>query len=328
MSIQVELSSQIRLVADRFTLSELRTAYKFIEGQYRDSKTVAPLSSELLAAAYVTSRMPATYMVALKIFSEVLARFPKFQPTSMLDLGAGPGSAIWAAIKVWSSLNEVSAWERESSFIAVGKKLLEHITIPCVSWEQKELTAKQLQIPEVDLVVASYMFGELNSECQSFLFNALLKSSRGFLLVIEPGTPQGFSRIATLRDSALYANFVVAAPCCSQGRCPSSWCHFSEKVQRSKSHRLVKEGALPYEFEHYSYILIARNASPSAPRIVERPSVSKHAVKLKVCSDSEVLTEVEVRKRDSEALFKSVKKLEWGDYLKLATDAKLEGRAK
>jgi ribosomal protein RSM22 (predicted rRNA methylase) len=52
------------------------------------------------AAAYAASRMPGCYAAVLKVMEELHMRLPGFRPASMLDFGAGPGTAIWAAQKV------------------------------------------------------------------------------------------------------------------------------------------------------------------------------------------------------------------------------------
>ena len=52
------------------------------------------------AAAYMAARMPACYAAVYKVLEEVSMRLPTFSPESMLDFGAGPGTAIWAAHEV------------------------------------------------------------------------------------------------------------------------------------------------------------------------------------------------------------------------------------
>jgi len=54
------------------------------------------------AAAYMAARMPACYAAVYKVLEEVSMRLPTFSPESMLDFGAGPGTAIWAAHEVCS----------------------------------------------------------------------------------------------------------------------------------------------------------------------------------------------------------------------------------
>jgi ribosomal protein RSM22 (predicted rRNA methylase) len=53
------------------------------------------------ALAYAASRMPACYAALEASLREVAARRPSWHPQNMLDFGAGPGTAVWAAQQVW-----------------------------------------------------------------------------------------------------------------------------------------------------------------------------------------------------------------------------------
>lgn len=66
--------------------------------QPESSARVAYDSGESLA--YAAARLPGCHAVAWRVFSELRVRLPHFSPTSMLDFGAGPGTAIWAASDV------------------------------------------------------------------------------------------------------------------------------------------------------------------------------------------------------------------------------------
>src|SRR5262249_48540543 len=47
--------------------------------------------------AYAFARLPATYAAAAAVFNAVRETLPAFQPRTMLDVGAGPGTAAFAA---------------------------------------------------------------------------------------------------------------------------------------------------------------------------------------------------------------------------------------
>lgn len=53
------------------------------------------------ALAYAASRMPACYAALEAALGEVAARRPGWRPAGMLDFGAGPATAVWAAQQVW-----------------------------------------------------------------------------------------------------------------------------------------------------------------------------------------------------------------------------------
>lgn len=52
------------------------------------------------ALAYAVARLPSCYAAAHRIFKELAVRYPGFEPKTLLDFGAGPGTATWAAQEV------------------------------------------------------------------------------------------------------------------------------------------------------------------------------------------------------------------------------------
>ncbi|KAK9817094.1 hypothetical protein WJX72_009470 [[Myrmecia] bisecta] len=83
----------------------------------------APSYDALQAGAYVSARMPACYAVLYRIFAELEFRLPGFEPRRMLDFGAGPGTAIWAAQEVWGGkLREVLAVEPSNQMAWLGRQ--------------------------------------------------------------------------------------------------------------------------------------------------------------------------------------------------------------
>ena len=49
---------------------------------------------------YAAARLPGCYAVIWRVLDELDMRLSDFRPKSMLDFGAGPGTAIWAASEV------------------------------------------------------------------------------------------------------------------------------------------------------------------------------------------------------------------------------------
>lgn len=56
------------------------------------------------ALAYALARLPATYAACAAVFAEVARLAPGFSPRRLLDAGAGPGAASWAAFGAWPGL--------------------------------------------------------------------------------------------------------------------------------------------------------------------------------------------------------------------------------
>jgi len=74
-------------------------------------------------AAYLATRAPATYAAVVEVFHEICAARPEWSPTSVLDLGAGPGIASWAAVETWPGIATVALVEAEPEMVRAGKTL-------------------------------------------------------------------------------------------------------------------------------------------------------------------------------------------------------------
>jgi len=74
-----------------------------ISRTYRDGGGSGAIRSEADALAYALARMPATYAAVTASLNALVGIRPDFAPTSLLDVGAGPGTATWAAAETFSS---------------------------------------------------------------------------------------------------------------------------------------------------------------------------------------------------------------------------------
>src|SRR6266567_930178 len=79
-----------------------------ISQTYRDGGGSAGIRSESDALAYAAARMPATYAAVGASLNALCGIRPDFAPQSLLDVGAGPGTASWAAAEAFSSLRSFS----------------------------------------------------------------------------------------------------------------------------------------------------------------------------------------------------------------------------
>src|SRR3954466_5843892 len=86
-----------------------------ISQTYRSGGSSAPLRSEADAVAYALTRMPATYAAVTACLNAMGETRPHFAPNSLLDIGAGPGTATWAATEAFSSLTRFTAIDANSA---------------------------------------------------------------------------------------------------------------------------------------------------------------------------------------------------------------------
>jgi ribosomal protein RSM22 (predicted rRNA methylase) len=136
------------------------------------------------------------------------------------------------------------------------------------------------------------------------------------LLVVEPGTPAGWTRILQARAQLIAAGAHLVAPCPHAAACPLAppdWCHFARRVTRSRRHRLTKGGDVPWEDEKYIYIAAARRGgvTPEA-RVIAPPRNAPGRVTLKLCQRDGAAAERLMTRRQG-AAFKTARRLDWGD---------------
>ncbi|KAI8472825.1 MAG: mitochondrial small ribosomal subunit Rsm22-domain-containing protein, partial [Monoraphidium minutum] len=88
------------------------------------ARAAAPTYSLAQAQAYALSRLAGTNAALAHVFQELAARLPGFAPRAMLDYGAGPGTAVWAAHEVWpDALALAHAIEPSPHMARLGRRL-------------------------------------------------------------------------------------------------------------------------------------------------------------------------------------------------------------
>src|SRR4051812_29039185 len=80
-----------------------------ISRTYRGGGGSAAIRTEADALAYALARMPATYAAVTACLNARREIRPDFAPDSLLDVGAGPGTATWAAATAFASLEHFTA---------------------------------------------------------------------------------------------------------------------------------------------------------------------------------------------------------------------------
>src|SRR5215471_21069640 len=84
-------------------LSRRKTAARaaLISKSYRGGGTSEAIRSEIDALAYALARMPATYAAVAACFKALRDIWSDFAPKTLLDVGAGPGTASFAAAETF-----------------------------------------------------------------------------------------------------------------------------------------------------------------------------------------------------------------------------------
>ena len=271
----------------------------------RESFTV-PLRAQHKAVAYLATRMPATYAVAVTVLSEIAVHIPAVK--SILDLGAGTGAASLAVQKVFGEETALTLLDSDSAFFAEAKQLLVGST-----FIQTDLP-NRTEFPESDLVIASYTLGELSdATCKQVVQRAWAASRLG-IVIIEPGTTKGWENVLAVRSQLLSLGAYLVAPCPHSQECSMvkpDWCHFSQRVERSSMHRKLKQGTMGYEDEKYSFVVFSRQpVSAATGRIVRRPVYHPGLVELEVCQ-VEGIEKMRVTKKNK-AQYRAARDVQWG----------------
>ncbi len=292
------------------------------------------------ALAYALTRLPATYAAVAAALSAVAQARPGFAPRTLIDVGAGPGTAAWAAAQGFPTIADIRLVDDSPPMQALARALLAasdqaalrnaaHATGPLAD----------LRAEPADLVIASYLIGELAPDALARTADVLWSRAGDMLVVIEPGTPAGFARIRDLRARLIERGARVTAPCPHDAACPivaPDWCHFVRRLARSRGHQRAKGAALAYEDEKFAYVALTREPLTREPltrepltrepgaridaRVLAHPRVSKAGIAAKLCTADGIITETTSRR--DRARYKARTRWRWGDAV-----ARTEGEA-
>ena len=318
MPLPENLQEAIEIEIDRFGWHTINEARKELTDRYRSRShdKQAFMTKEEHRCAYIAARMPATYSVIYRVLEEIKSRSPSIIIKSLLDLGSGPGTAMWAAHAVFEGIDTITQYEQDEQLISLGRRLANHsdqASLKNARWELQNLE-HITTLPQHDLITLSYSIGELPDNKILPLIDKCWDATQQFLVIIEPGTPIGFERIRTIRQHLIERRAWMVAPCPHSHACPmkdGDWCHFSERVERSSIHRRLKEGTLGYEDEKYSYIAVSKFPSDlPQSRVLRHPIKRSGHVNITLCTPEGIKQET-FSKRNKE-IYKEARKIEWG----------------
>lgn len=320
MQLPESLQTAIDGAIESFGLRQLIEAREELTERYRQHASHRQyITTEAQRQAYVIARMPATYAAVHAACEAVRDRIAGLPIKSVLDLGAGPGTAMWALCDCFPEIESVTLMEKDQSLLSLGKRLAQnsnHSAITRADWRVVDLE-QPFELPAHDLIIFSYSAGELDNSILLGLLERCWKAANQLLVVVEPGTPVGFERIRKIRSQLIDWKGHLVAPCPHELACPMTggdWCHFSARVERSSLHRRLKRGSLGHEDEKFSYVAAAKEEFPfPQARILRHPLRHSGHVVLKLCTAEGVKTPTISKKQGD--LYKQARKAEWGDVL-------------
>lgn len=312
MEFPAELRGEVERLLSEENTDNLARAAEGISARYRENNGSGKrlVSSRRDILAYSAVRMPATFGAVSRSLELALECFPDDGFSTVLDIGAGTGAATHAAALA-ADCGEFTCIEREPEMIAVGKQLTEFCGVPAV-WKQGDITSGFDESAE--LVMCSYCLNELTESARRKAVERLWNSTQRLLLIVEPGTPEGYSRILSAREQLIGLGARIAAPCPQESGCPlekGDWCHFTVRVARSRLHKQLKGGDVPYEDEKFCFLAASREeTTPCAARVLRHPRIDSGRITLRLCTPGGIEERMVTKKSPQ---FKAARKSDAGD---------------
>ena len=315
-TLPLQLSNAIDRELATILTEKLREACFELTQRYSEGQFI---ETQLHRQAYIAARLPATYGVTRHVFRHIA---PFLKPIkSLLDLGAGVGGLAWAVQEAMPNLQQITLFEKDVELLRLGQHLAQNNLDPLtLSWCRDDIT-KENVYPFHDAIVLSYVLNELSPNEQIHVLERAYSAADKLLILIEPGTPDGFGRILMARNLLIELGAKVIAPCPHNNSCPlapsfnegKDWCHFSVRIPRGKYHRRAKDGTLPYEDEKYCYLVLSPHQQPiPGERVIKAPIKKTGHVILDLCTQKGDLKRRIVSKSDGKSYTKA-RDIEWGD---------------
>lgn len=312
----------IQEVLKNHKMSSIKKDFNNISSQYRkeniNSKTVVSLENEVIG--YLLGRMGETSVIIDAVL-EKLNNVTSFSNhvDSVLDLGSGTGSVLWAIENYIPNANVVAV-EKEKQMIKYSKILSSNLSLNIDYVHENVLSKKIEELKNADLVIESFMLNELTEDDSIKVLNLMGRKAAKYIVLVEPGTPKSYEKMMKFREYLLSKGLNLVLPCPHSGKCglENDYCNFSVRVPRSKLVRQVKSGALNYEDEKYFYLIFSKEkqAKNYNSTILRRPIYRKGCVDLKLCgSDSQIKSKT-ITKSDKQN-YKVAKDYKHGDNIVL-----------
>ena len=117
-----ELKAALARKADGLSRNDAAQRAGAISQAYRSGGGSGRIKKSEDALAYALARMPATYAAIAASLNALTEVAPDFTPQSLLDIGAGPGTATWAAAEAFTSLSAFTLLDANAALrdLAIG----------------------------------------------------------------------------------------------------------------------------------------------------------------------------------------------------------------
>ena len=312
----MEFPSELRYAIEQLIaeqdLKTLTSSAETISKRYRSESGAGKrlVSDSRDTLAYAAVRMPATFGAVSRALELTLAQLGG-GIGSILDVGAGTGAASHAA-ELLTDCADITCIEREQGMIDLGRRLMAARGLDA-RWIKRDICEGGIS-ERAELVLSSYCLNELSPSARKAALLKLWGCTERLLVIIEPGTPEGFSQLREARSLLISEGAHIIAPCTHCGECPmgeGDWCHFTARVARSRLHKQLKGADVPYEDEKFCFIAASRGEGErAAARVLRHPRIESGKITLRLCT-AEGISDRLVTKKSPQ--FKAARKSDSGD---------------
>jgi len=276
--------------------------------------------------AYLGLRFPATFAQIVSALSQVQERIPSWKPKSVLELGCGPGTGIWAAKSVWSSIISATGIDQEQLFLTLAEEIhydskmhldTKWIKSSILKWITTEDTMTY------DLIIIANVFNELTDEEKDRLIEKISARSSGVIVLVESGTTVGNGIIQKVAQTisttqhliAPYVNNIFVAN-------DEYWIHFSQRLQRPEFQRRIRQSMrdsvlMASDWEDAKYAFVAWGNIPEQKKIwgvcIGKIEKLKGFLVVPVLT-AEGIVKARVLKRNK-VVYNFAKNIRWGEVL-------------
>lgn len=186
------------------------------------------------ALASLAYRFTPSFAVTKRVLEESRSLTGYIQPRNVIDFGIGCASASLAAASVWPTIDWVHGIDASSTMHEAAATLWAELGAAPRLTLSSHLSAEHTEA-SFDLALFAYTAVELPHAASTLAAAALLWEKirpGGLLVMIEPGTPDGFQSVRTVRNMLLDCCPTgsedachLIAPCTHTGRCPMEGYH-------------------------------------------------------------------------------------------------------
>lgn len=268
-----------------------------------------PLEPDLTEIrAYLATRAPITYAATKRALLDLKSK-SNLDTFSLVDVGCGPGTTLWAASDLFPNAS-FSCFDVDEHMVSVAEKIAKFCNL------EAKFT-RYFPTSDFDVAVAGFVLGEVSEKVRVKLLPAIYESANYFCF-IERGTPDGFKSILKTRDYVLENGGKILAPCSHSLECPlnhtKSWCHFSQRIQMTREMQRTRHSRTDLEDTKFAYLVCQKSNSnvKSHARVLSPPLKRGGHVIMDICAPSGKATRIVASKKDKIA-YSHARKSKWGD---------------